>query len=247
MCDGEGLYVTYKVESEKPFKYTSWGDKSLDMNQLMTTEAYNKVSFSNEELDNSGLVGLEGKFLDENTFVGMERYYLKSLEIDIPDEFDFEVKLNSIGTGAIKAEDKDQYFNGEWTFKVPVKLDKSISKEIAINYKKDNGFSLDSIMITPVSLIVYNKKPDNDSTNYPIKVFADGKQLDFDMSKPVNDNMQINYFGALPKDCRNLRVILYKDILKEIKTIEHPNGGGVETTYEDIGDEILLDKTVKLN
>jgi len=71
------------------FKNTSRGDSPLNMNQLLTTEDYNKVSFSKLGLDNTGLAGLKGKFIDENTFIGMERYYLKSLNTEIPDTFDF--------------------------------------------------------------------------------------------------------------------------------------------------------------
>ncbi len=76
LCDGQSLYVTYVVESDELFKYTSWGDAPLKMNQLITSEEYNKVDFSNKQLDNTGIAGLEGKFIDDNTFVGMEKYKL---------------------------------------------------------------------------------------------------------------------------------------------------------------------------
>ena len=42
------------------------------MNQLITSESYNKVDFTDEELDNSGFAGLEGKFINENTFIGVQ-------------------------------------------------------------------------------------------------------------------------------------------------------------------------------
>ena len=46
----------------------------MDMNQLITSEVpYNKVDFTDEELDNSGFAGLEGKFINENTFIGVQR------------------------------------------------------------------------------------------------------------------------------------------------------------------------------
>jgi alpha-acetolactate decarboxylase len=48
---------------------TSVNEKKLDMNQLITEEAYNKVDFSEQELDTSGFACLEGKFIDEYTFV----------------------------------------------------------------------------------------------------------------------------------------------------------------------------------
>ena len=52
LCDGQSLYVTYIIENEKPFKYTSWGDSGfMDMNQLITSESYNKVDFTDEELE----------------------------------------------------------------------------------------------------------------------------------------------------------------------------------------------------
>ena len=245
LCDGEGLYVTYKVESKESFKYTSRGNKLLDVDQLMTMEAYNKVNFSNKELDNTGFAGLEGKFIDENTFIGMERYYLDSLETEIPDTFDFQVKLTSIGTHGYKKNDKDQNINGTWAFKVPVKVDKSISKNIEVNYKTDNGFSLDSIIITPFNVVINNTNPDHDC--YGMKVTTqDNKELNFDRGQIFDDNnKQINYLSALPKDCKSLRVMIYKDILEEKETINHPDGSS-ETSYEDLGDEILLDKTINI-
>ncbi len=239
LCDGEGLYVTYIVESEKPFKYTSWGDKPLTRNQLITREAYNKVSFSNKELDNTGFAGLEGKFINENTFIGMERYYLKSLETEIPNTFDFQVKLTSIGTKGLREKDKDQNFNGTWAFKVPVKVDKSISKNIAVNYKGANGVSLDSITITPFSVVVNSTNP-----NYFIRVFDDNNnELKLDMSKKFNENKQINYFSAIHKGCKSLRVVIYKNILEKGETVKNSDGSS-STAYKDVGDEILIDKSI---
>lgn len=242
LCDGEGLYVTYIVESEKPFKYTSWGDKPLTRKQLITREAYNKVSFSNKELDNTGFAGLEGKFINENTFIGMERYYLKSLETEIPNTFDFQVKLTSIGTKGLSEKDKDQNFNGTWAFKVPVKVDKSISKNIAVNYKGANGFSLDSITITPFNVVVNNTNSNYD--NYSIRVFDDNNnELGCDMGRKFNENKQINYFSAIHKGCKSLRVVVYKNMLEKGETVKNSDGSS-STAYKYVGDKILIDKSI---
>ena len=245
LCDGEGLYVTYIVKSKEPFKYTSRGDKLLDGDQLITGEEYSKVSFSNKELDNTGIAGLEGKFIDENTFVGMERYYLTSLETQIPDNFDFQVKLTSIETIGLKQEDKEQKFIGNWEFKVPVKVDKSISKNIEINYKKDNGFSLDSVMITPFNTLISISHPNNELCNIRL-IDNNNNEIGCAGGNMLDDNKQINYFSALPKDCKSLRVILFKNHLVKKETIRHPDGS-CDTDYEDVGDEeILLDKIINI-
>lgn len=244
MCDGEGLYVTYKIESDELFKYTSRGEQVLDKTQLMTSEEYNKVSFSDKELDNTGFAGLEGEFIDENTFIGMERYYLKSLDTEIPDNFEFEVKLKSVGTAGFSENDKGQNFYGTWAFKVPVKVDKGISKNIAVNYKTDKGLSLDYVFITPVSLRVNTTNPEN--YHYGILVYDDkNNQLRADMSKIYDDNKQISYFSAVPKDSKTLRVVIYRDILIKKETTQNSDGS-YSTLYEDTGDEIFVDKTIEI-
>lgn len=245
LCDGEELYVTYKVESKKPFKYTSWGDKPLDMNQLITRESYNKVSFSDDELDNSGFAGLEGRFLDDNTFIGMERYYLGSLNTEIPDTFDFLVKLKSVGTGALKEGEKDQNFNGTWAFKVPVKVDKSISKNIEINEKENNGFVLNSITITPAELIIVNTNPDKKF--YGVRVVDDkNTEIYCESGKISDNNKHTMYFGAVPKDSKTLRIIIYRNKM-ELKETTKGAEGGYDSIYDNEREEILVDKTININ
>lgn len=244
LCDGEGLYVTYKVESKESFKYELDGNEPLDSDQLLENEVYNKVSFSDNELVMGGVYGLDGKFIDEHTFIGMKKYYLKVLNREIPDNFNFEVEITSIRTHVFENNSKNQIFNGNWSFKVPVKVDKSISKNIDINYKTANGFSLDSIVITPFSVVINNTNPDNN--NYNIKVIDDkNRKLKSNRGGPVKDNKAIHYYDALPKECKSLRVIIYKDILKEKETINN-NDGSSETSYDKVGEEILLDKIINI-
>ncbi|MFT8351223.1 DUF4179 domain-containing protein [Clostridium saccharoperbutylacetonicum] len=244
VCDGEELYVTYKVESKEPFKYELNENKPLDSDQLLENEAYHKVSFSDKELAMGKVSGLDGKFIDEHTFIGMKKYYLKSLGEEIPDSFDFEVKITSITTHVFENNNKNQIFNGNWAFKVPVKVDKSISKNIQVNYKTDNGFSIDSIIITPFSVVINSTNPDNEY--YNMKVIDDkNRKLKFDSGRSFDENKKINYFGALSKDCKSLRVVIYKDKLEEKETIKNSDGSA-ETGYEEVGEEILLDKTISI-
>ena len=157
LCDGQSLYVTYIVENEKPFKYTSWGDSGLmDMNQLITSEAYNKVDFTDEELDNSGFAGLEGRFINENTFVGVQKYHLSSLKSEIPDQFTFQTKINLIENYGVNANDKSYYKWGTWAFKIPVTVDKNLRKTIDLSEQEIESdiVKVNSISITPFDMIV---------------------------------------------------------------------------------------------
>lgn len=244
LCDGEGLYVTYKIESKESFKYELDGNEPLDSDQLLENEDYHKVSFSDNELVMGKVSGLDGKFIDEHTFIGMKKYYLKLLGKEIPDNFDFEVKITSFTTHVFDNNPKNQIFNGNWVFKVPVKVDKSISKNIDINYKTDNGFSIDSIIITPFSVVINSTNPDNE--HYNMKVIDDkNRKLKSDGGRSLDENKKINYFGALSKECKSLRVIIYKDKLEEKETIENSDGSS-ETNYKDVGDEIFIDRTINI-
>lgn len=244
LCDGEGLYVTYKVESNEPFRYEKDGDEPLESDQLLEKEISHKVSFSDKELVIGKLSGLEGKFIDEHTFIGMKKYYLKFLDKEVPDNFDFEVKISSIGTHVFENNSRNQFFYGNWAFKVPVKVDKSISKKININYKTDNGFSIDSIIITPVSVVINNTNPDNE--HYHMQVIDDkNKQLSSESGRLLDDNKQIHYFKALPKDCKSLRIILYKNKIEEKETIKNSYGNS-ENSYESEEKEIFIDKTINI-
>lgn len=242
LCDGEGLYVTYKIESKEPFKYELDGNEPLDSDQFLENEEYHKVSFSDNELVMGKVSGLDGKFIDEHTFIGMKKYYLKLLGKEIPDNFDFEVKITSITTHISDNNSKNQNYNGNWAFKVPVKVDKSISKNIDINYKTDNGFSLDSIIITPFSVVINSTNPDNEY--YNIKVIDDkNRKLKSDGGRSLDENKKINYFGALSKDCKSLRVIIYKDKLEKNDIIGNQDGSS-ETNYKNVEEEVFLDKTI---
>ena len=98
------------------------------MNQLITSESYNKVDFTDEELDNSGFAGLEGKFINENTFIGVQKYHLSSLKSEIPEQFIFQTKIKLIENYGVNAGDISSYKWGTWAFKVPVTVDKNLSK-----------------------------------------------------------------------------------------------------------------------
>lgn len=170
LCDGQYLYVTYIVENKDSFKYTSWGNTGkMDMNQLITEESYNKVNFSNIELDGSGFAGLEGKFINENTFVGVKKYNLDSLNTEIPSEFIFQTKIIYLENCGINNADKSYKKIGSWAFKVPVTVNKNLRKNIEFSQQKNDLVTINSISLSPFNMILdINYKLDD---NYLYKFF----------------------------------------------------------------------------
>lgn len=93
-------------------------------------------------------------------------------------------------------------------------------------------------------MVINNSKPDNE--DYYMQVIDDkNRKLSFDSEQSFDDNKQIHYFKALPKDCKSLRIILYKDKLQEKETIKNSDGSS-ETSYESEGKEIFIDKTINI-
>ena len=249
LCDGQSLYVTYIVESEKPFKYTSWGDSGLmDMNQLITSEAYNKVDFTDEELDNSGFAGLEGNFINENTFVGVQKYHLSSLKSEIPDQFTFQTKIELIKNYGVNASDISSYKWGTWAFKVPVTVDKNLRKTIDLNKQdiESDTVKVNSITITPFDMIVDLNYKEGYWTDYTTVIYDEnGEILQFSQSTADEDNNTEKICSQSPNsESSSIRVVVEKPILEEKEKWEDSRGSGA--TYEEVGKEIVFDKVIQI-
>jgi hypothetical protein len=248
LCDGQSLYVTYIIESEKPFKYTSWGDAPLTMNQLLTQEKYNKVNFSNKELDNTGFAGLEGKFTDDNTFVGVEKYKLASLNTEIPDEFTFQVKFTSFETHSLTSDRTRDTKSGTWAFKVPVKVNKDLRKIVSLTDVENDTLKINSLSITPYDMIISTTFKKDTWSNYDYTIYDEtGNKLTPSDSSISEDNKTENYiFQAPPKDSKNIRIVITKPILEKGKTTTDSKGQS-DTQYKQIGEDLILDKIISIS
>lgn len=249
LCDGQSLYVTYIVENEKPFKYTSWGDSGLmDMNQLITSEAYNKVDFTDEELDNSGFAGLEGKFINENTFVGVQKYHLSSLKSEIPDQFTFQTKINLIENYGVNANDKSYYKWGTWAFKIPVTVDKSLRKIVDLSEQEIESdiIKVNSISITPFDMIVDVNYKIGNWNDYRVVIYDEtGEIIQISQTTASEDNKTEKICSQAPSsESNSIRVVVEKPILEEKEKME--NGNSSETIYEEIGKETVFDKVIQI-
>lgn len=248
LCDGQSLYVTYIIENEEPFKYTSWdGSDSLDMNQLVIEQAYNKVDFTKEELDNTGFYGLEGEFIDKYTFVGFQKYKFNNVD-EIPEEFNFKTKINYIENYAIEDSDKDYIKRGTWAFNIPVKVNKDLRKVINLDNQdvESDSMKINSISITPFDMeigIEYKEEYDY-IIKSPFKVYDEiGNEVRMTESKVNYNKLSETFIMDSPGIKSNfIRVVLEKP-LNPINKEDIIDG---EEIIQDDEVEIIFDKIIEL-
>lgn len=254
-CDGESLYVSYLVESEEPFKYRKYKydseiDSDITEEQAAAIEANQllyggegKVDFIDKDLDNSGIAGLEGRYIDEYTFAGVEKYNLRSMvedsegKLTIPDKFEFSISIDNIRCPAYNEKDKDQIIKGEWNFKVNVSVDKNSAETIEVNSLNEQGIGVKELIITPFEVKVITEHPESDKVfEYNVRMKDEtGKEIDMDLGK-WNEDSSVTTFSKSEILGEKVTVYLYKDILREID----------KDNYEDMGDEIIYTTEVNL-
>lgn len=250
LCDGENLYVSYIVHSEKPFKYLKYQYDPIKDYDLTEKEASkivatqliddseNKVSFLNEELRNSGTGTLEGEYIDDHTFVGLEQFELHEYSHydEIPDSFEFTKEIKSFNNRSFNSEDNPNIIEGSWNFKVPINVDKSliVKKEVInLNYA---GIGVKDIKITPIKIIVtlpYFEKLDTLEYDVWLKD-ENGNYLAGELATKFKDDY-IYVFNKENKDPKQLTVEINKNVF-----IPQENG------FKDIGDEIIYTTEIDL-
>lgn len=233
-ADGESLYVTYAINSEKPFKYTKYeydAEKDKDIakeeaKEIVGTQLLydgeGKVDFTDKILDNSGTAGLEGEFIDENTFVGVEKYDLRDLNMKIPNEFQFEITIKNLRCTPWNSNEKDQVLKGKWGFKIPVKVDTSSLVEIDVNEMNKEGYGVKKVILTPFEGKVITTHPKDAGFNdFEVKVYDEkGEQIEFEMGH-LYENTMVDIFEMKKYQCKSLKIKIYKNTLKkEGNTIE---------------------------
>lgn len=241
ICDGQSLYATFLVENKEPFPNTSWGNREkLDMNQLVIEERYNKLDFTNQEPNIVGFAGLEGKFINDSTFVGVRKYDLSNIEKEIPDEFNFKTKISVINNFAVNPGEKDYNKLGTWAFDIPVKINKEIKKQISIENMENDYIKIDSVTLTPFEMRVTTKYKQGNWFDYEIKVYdKNNKQLYSDVVLANEEKKEIYSRLSAPEDKGEVRIVIEKVTWEEL-----PNE---PDSLNEVGREQIFEEILKLD
>lgn len=213
--DGQSLYITYKVESEKPFKYLRDEEFPNVVNTEILPLSTSEVSFTDEKLDKVNR-RIEGEFLDEHTFIGNEQYDLMNLNTQIPNEFEFTTNINALAIENMNSsDDEGQVFKGSWDFKVPVKVDKSLTKEIEVNDINEKGMGVIKIYDTPFEFKIVTTSPkDMEPWDCVLQIFdEDGKLITYGSGGSYGD-YSVTRLPKKYKALNKIRVEFWSEVVK---------------------------------
>lgn len=219
ICDGETLYVSYKIKNKEPFPYVS---KDIDIynSPIELSVEDIKYSFTNEEL---AVIDDEfhGEFKDKNTFLAVASYDLSILKEKVPDKFNVNIKINSIDNSRYNNDVIDnEIYNGDWNFNIPVKVDKTSMK--TYDGFEDNGIKVDSISFTDICTKVVTSDCNLDFMNSEISIYDDkGNKI-----KPYrgygsgNSGKTVSIFSPISKESKYIRVVVEEITYENNKEVE---------------------------
>ena len=236
LSDGQSIFLTYVIESEKPFPSEAVENKNNSLHHQMMIYPEVEVDFSDKIVPSSTI--LEGEFIDANTFIGMEKYSLIEIGEDIPEEFILKKSVKYIeGTGIAET-----YGNktGIWDFEIAVKVNKDLTKVIEVN-QEENEFKVDKLHISEFGMVMeksylgmLNKMlPEQDKES--IQLFNDdGTEIEYYSESPTKI-----FLDAPKKESKSIRIL----VRKAKSAIEKENG-----VYETQGfeKEPILDIVVPI-
>lgn len=169
-CDGVNLYVSFVVESEKPFSSYTTGEyikRQLDYDGMIYVDSKD----GRKQVNDFGLAGLEGEFTDDFTFVGVDSFSLTGEEF--PDEFTLDMDINTVSL--MTESSNKEYIKGNWHFAPAIDVNSGDVVTYEIN-KEANGHTIDKIVVTPIFVTIYTSYPEIyfGTTNYEVRTYTDG-------------------------------------------------------------------------
>lgn len=160
-CDGLSVFLTAQIEVEQgglenlPGHYIDGGYDTAEMMYLRgewNLDDEGEMSLSNNNL--------EGKVVDDNTFVGMLKLNLEDYK---PDNGELSLRLSSIGWDDVTMADAENIsesyrIEGQWDFDIPFSVDTETVKEIAVGQGRE-GYMLEKVFISPYQVVTYVDVP----------------------------------------------------------------------------------------
>lgn len=210
ICDDYGVYVSFvvKTDKDKPFL------NDLNDKQLLVSER-GVVDFEDGELETLGLSGLQGKFIDENTFIGVKSFSFNGKK-DIPKNFNINVEFESVALNSV--EDNVPRVSGNWKFNIPVEYKKGI-KEINTNIKNGN-IEIEKINIGKLNTELVVKGPKNIMQTDEATIFLyddKGKEI-YLLNRFDSDSDKVVYkFGGVSEDTKEITVKFSDGTMKKVK------------------------------
>lgn len=169
--------------------------------------------------------GAIGNFVDDNTFIGVIKYDLSSLNTEIPENFKVKLDINNLDYGYHTEEfNEDQLdFKGIWNLEFDVRKAKNGEfKTITPNNISDgdpkdissNKFKVEKLTVNPfeTNLVITVPKELERAIDKPTIVDDEGKAIFMENGQLLKkDHEKITYlfnYGAIDKNAKYINVVL---------------------------------------
>lgn len=201
--DGEDVYASYLLESEEAFPYKSKsylvdnnGVNEYQIKDIDWMWLEQRVYMNDSEGELLSSNHLNGKIIDDNTFIGIVKYEVPKLDDGTtPESFEANINIDYVCFPR-ERDDKDDliYYEenkfkveGSWNFKIPVAINKSLEEVVVVNEVKE-GFKLEKIIKTPfyIKAKIVPLKEENQKIN--LSNNGGGKELQQHEGKFLTEN-----------------------------------------------------------
>lgn len=143
------------------------------MNEAEIKTIYNRKENTVYLLNDFGTAGLESRYIDEHTFVGLETYSLEGKTF--PETFDLEISISKFVPEISFGENPFQKngARGRWNFDIPVTVNSADIQTIAVHAKK-NEHPIDTVVVSPIMITIYTSYPDLyfNTVNYDVLCYT---------------------------------------------------------------------------
>lgn len=105
-------------------------------------------------------VRLEGKVLDDCTFIGMMKLDMTEKDME---QGTLYLQMSTIGWDDMTTESTQDIsashqINGQWSFAIPFHVDTEATKEFEVKQEKD-GFAIQNVFVSPYQVVTYIETP----------------------------------------------------------------------------------------
>lgn len=151
-CDGLSIFLTAEVDVEQG------GLESIPGNVMYLDGSWRLAGDGEERMLMNNY--LEGKAVDDHTFLGMVRFDLDGTELQSDT---MELNLSMIAYDDVNEMDTEDIFpshevRAEWNLSIPITADTEASRIIPVN-KENKGYCLDKVFVSPYQVIAYTDVP----------------------------------------------------------------------------------------
>lgn len=167
--NSKALYLGITVYNEEAFPPDFNRTQNME-NYILDYDRLELLTMGNLSFTDTNLSPyyIEGKFTDMNTFAGIIRIDLAHLDVEVPDQFMYDINITKIYADLfdkipLEGRDSDgntmtiydyvkKEYEGNWNFQLAVSIDMSKTQVIEINETNENGIGIAKVEKTPYEI-----------------------------------------------------------------------------------------------